>query len=35
MGVDLYMMLIKESHVFELWIDTKFELSDPPHFFLF
>ena len=26
MGVDLYMMLIQESHVFKLWIDTKFEV---------
>ena len=35
MGIDLYMMLIHESHVFELQIETKFEVCDPCSFYSF
>ena len=29
----IYMMLIYESHVFELRVETKFEVCDPRSFF--
>ena len=29
----IYMMLIHKSHVFEMWIETKFEVCEPCSFF--
>ena len=31
--MDLYMMLIHENHVFELLVETEFEVCDPCTFF--
>ena len=31
----IYMMLIHESYVFELRVETKFEVCDPGSFFFF